>query len=86
MATDNRPFLDKDKLRTFRIVRGARKLKNRSSKDILRIGHCNNRNKIWRSLSGAVLLDMMKSGSFAARVEIDRRRKRAEKRGKSATC
>lgn len=86
MATENRPFLDQDKLRAFRIRRGARKLKNRSSKDILRIGHCNNRNKIWRSLSGAALLDMMKNGTFEARVEIDRRRKRAEKRGKTATC
>ena len=86
MATDNKPFLDQEKLRFHKLRVGAHKLKNRSSKDILRIGHCNNRNKIWKSFSGAALLDMMKSGAFEARVEIDRRRKRAEKRGKTDTC
>lgn len=86
MAADNKPFLDQEKLRYFRIRRGAHKLKNRSTKDILRIGHCNNRNKIWRSLSGEALLDMMKNGNFEARVEIDRRRRMAAKHGKTATC
>ena len=79
-----KPFLDPEKLRNYRLRTGAHKLKNRSSKDILRLGHCNAIN-IYRSLSGAALLEMSLNGNFEARVEIDRRRKKAEKKGKQAS-
>lgn len=72
-------WLDPEKLRIFRIRKGQRKPKNRSSKDILRLTHCNNLNS-YKSMSGEALKEIAKNGDFAARVELDRRnRKHAKK-------
>lgn len=81
---DNKAFLDPTKLRFYRIANGQHKPKNRSSKTILRINHCNKINS-YKSMSGAMLTELSKKEDFKARVEIDRRRKKAAKRGKTAT-
>lgn len=73
---------DAERLKYWKIQRGARKLKNRSSKDILRIHHYN-KNKVWRQLSGEALKEMANNGSFDAQQEILRRdRRRAKKEAK----
>lgn len=61
-----------ERLKYWKLQRAARKLKNRSSKDILKIHHYNF-NKIWRQLSGEALHEMAKNGSFDAQQEIARR-------------
>lgn len=81
MASESKKeaFLDPEKLRNYRLRKGSHKLKNRSSKDIFRVTCCKKKD-IYRSLSGAALQEMSKEGNFEARVEIDRRRKKAEKK------
>lgn len=78
----DKPFLDPERLRYYRLKKASHKLKNRSSKDILRINHCNNL-KSYKSLSNEALKQMSNNGDFEARVEIDRRNKKRAKKSAS---
>lgn len=70
-----------ERLKYWRINRGAHKLKNRSSKNILSIHHYNP-NKVWKSFSNDVLQKMAKNESYDAQQELNRRaRKRDKKEG-----
>lgn len=71
-----------DRLKFWKLGRSAHKLKNRSSKDILRISHFS-KNKIWRCLNNASLKEMAKNDCFDAQQELNRRaRKRDQKEDK----
>ena len=68
-----------DRLKFWKLGRSAHKLKNRSSKDILRISHFN-KNKIWRCLSGEALKTMAKNDCFDAQQELNRRAKKRDRK------
>ena len=77
MAEDNAKY--QDRLKYWKIARGARKLKNRSSKSILTIVHYNG-NKIWKSMSNEFLNELSKNGSFDATQEINRRNRKKNRK------
>lgn len=64
-----------ERLRYWKLARGAHKLKNRSSKQ-KRFYHTR---YIYRCLSGAVLEEMSKNGNFDATQELSRRDRIHEK-------
>ena len=70
-------------VRQWNLRKGARKLKNRSSKDILRIGHWPRRMTVYKSMSNAALQELSKNDDFEADMELRRRdKKRAKKAAK----
>lgn len=72
-----------EKVRQWNLRKGARKLKNRSSKDILRIGHWPRRMTVYKSMSNAALQELSKNDDFEADMELRRRdKKRAKKAAK----
>ena len=72
-----------EKVRQWNLRKGARKLKNRSSKDILRIGHWPRRMTVYKSMSNAALQELSKNDDFDADMELRRRdKKRAKKAAK----
>lgn len=72
-----------EKVRQWNLRKGARKLKNRSSKDILRIGHWPRRTTVYKSMSNAALQELSKNDDFEADMELRRRdKKRAKKAAK----
>lgn len=77
----NNPKMSKDeKVRQWKLQKGARKLKNRSSKDILRIGHWPRRMTIYKSMSNAALQELSKNDDFEADMELRRREKKRSKK------
>lgn len=68
-----------ERLKYWRINRGAHKLKNRSSKDILSIHHYNP-NKIWKSFSNDALQKFVQNDCFDAQQELNRRHRKHDKK------
>lgn len=76
-----KPKMSKDeKVRQWKLQKGAHKLKNRSSKDILRIGHWPKRLTIYKSMSNAGLQELSKNDDFEADMELRRREKKRSKK------
>lgn len=74
---------NEEKVRLWNLQKGAHKLKNRSSKSILRIGHWPRRTTIYKSMSNAALQELSKNDDFDADMELRRRdKKRAKKAAK----
>ena len=70
-----------DRIKIWKTQQAAvgRKLKNRSSKNILKINHVSTRS-IYRTMSRQALEEMSKNGSWDADMELTRRNTRAARR------
>lgn len=75
-----------EKVRQWKLAKGAHKLKNRSSKDILKIGHWPTKMTIFKSMSNAALQEMSRQEVFEADMEISRREKKAAKKAEKGNA
>ena len=76
-----KPKMSKDEqVRQWKLQKGAHKLKNRSSKNILRINHWPQRITIYKSMSNAALQELSKNDDFEADMELRRRDKKRSKK------
>lgn len=76
-----KPKMSKEeKVRQWKLSNGAHKLKNRSSKDIMKIGHWPKKITVFKSMSNAALQELSRQEVFEADMELSRRQKKAAKK------
>lgn len=76
-----KPKMTKDeRIRQWTLAKGAHKLKNRSSKDILKINHWPAHPTIYKSMSNAALSELARKNDFEADMELRRRQKKQAKK------
>ena len=78
---DKKQLSREDRIKIWKVQQAAagRKLKNRSSKNILKINHVSTRS-IYRTMSRQALEEMAKNGNWDADMELTRRNARAARR------
>lgn len=81
---EHKPLSREERIKIWKTQQAAagRKLKNRSSKNILKINHVSTRS-IYRTMSRMALEEMAKNGNWDADMELTRRKARADRRNKN---
>ena len=81
---DKKQLSREERIKIWKTQQAAagRKLKNRSSKNILKINHVSTRS-IYRTMSRQALEEMSKNGNWDADMELTRRKDRANRRNKN---